>query len=81
MSVRLMGLIFDSRTLSSTEKLIMLALADHANDEGKSIYPSQNRLSLKTGLARGTVNKHIQILIDKGYLNRVRYRQDYSNTP
>ena len=34
----------------------------------------------KTGLARGTVNKHIQILIDKGYLNRVRYRQDYSNT-
>lgn len=80
MSVRLMGLIFDSRTLSSTEKLIMLALADHANDEGKSIYPSQNRLSQKTGLARGTVNKHIQILIDKGYLNRVRYRQDYSNT-
>ena len=79
MSVRVMSLVFENQTLSSTEKLIMLALADHANDEGKSIYPSQNRLSRKTSLARGTVNLHIQELIKKGYLNMVGYKIDRSN--
>lgn len=79
MSVRIMSLVFENETLTSTEKLIMLALADHANDEGKSIYPSQNRLSRKTGLARGTVNLHIGELIDQGYLKMVGYKIDRSN--
>lgn len=80
MSVRLMSLVFDSLDLSSTDKLIMLALADHANDEGKSIYPSQKRIALKTGLTRPTVNKHIQALVDDGYLNREKYRNDLFGT-
>lgn len=79
MSVRVMSLVFENEDLSSTEKLIMLALADHANDEGKSIYPSQNRVSRKTGLVRQTVNLHIRGLINKGYLNMVGYKIDRSN--
>ena len=79
MSIRLMSMVFENEKLSSTEKLIMLALADHANDEGKSIYPSQSTVSRKTGLARGTVNKHIQSLIDKEYLWDKGYRIDKSN--
>lgn len=79
MSVRIMSLVFENTELSSTEKLVMLALADHANDEGKSIYPSQNRLSRKTGLARPTVNRHIHSLVDKGYLKTVGYREDRAN--
>jgi len=75
-----MSLVFDSLDLSSTDKLIMLALADHANDEGKSIYPSQKRIALKTGLTRPTVNKHIQALVDDGYLNREKYRNDLFGT-
>jgi len=74
-----MSMVFENVELSSTEKLIMLALADHANDEGKSIYPSQSTVSRKTGLARGTVNKHIQILIDKEYLWDRGYKIDRSN--
>ncbi len=76
MSVRIMSLVFENQELSSTEKLIMLALADHANDEGKSVYPSQSRIARKTSLARPTVNKHIQGLIDNNYLYREGYRED-----
>jgi DNA-binding MarR family transcriptional regulator len=74
-----MSLVFENQALSSTEKLIMLALADHANDEGKSVYPSQITISRKTGLARGTVNRHIQNLIDNEYLWDKGYRLDRSN--
>lgn len=80
MSVRIMSLVFENQELSSTEKLIMLALADHANDEGKSVYPSQGRIARKTGLARPTVNKHIQTLIGNNYLWREGYREDRSGT-
>jgi hypothetical protein len=79
MSIRIMSLVFENHELSSTEKLIMLALADHANDEGKSIYPSQITVSRKTGLARGTVNRHVQSLIDNGFLWDKGYRIDKSN--
>ena len=79
MSVRLMSLVFENQVLSPTEKLVMLALADHANDEGKSIYPSQSRLSRKTGLARGTVNRHIASLMERGYIRKSKVRKDLSN--
>ena len=79
MSVRLMSMVFENQELDSTEKLIMLALADHANDEGKSIYPSQITISRKTGLARQTINKHIQELIEKNYLVSMGYKIDRSN--
>lgn len=79
MSVKIMSMVFENQELSSTQKLVMLALADHANDEGKSIYPSQSTLSRKTGLARGTVNKHIKDLIENGYLYSRGYKSERSN--
>jgi len=79
MSIRLMSLVFDNQCLSTTEKIIMLSLADHANDEGRSIYPSQSRIAKKTSLTRETVNRHVQALMDKGYLIDKGYRQDRSN--
>lgn len=79
MSIKLMSATFDNKDLNSTEKLVMLALADHANDEGESIYPSQQRLSDKTGLSRRTVNKIIGVLVEKGYLVKVKVRPDREN--
>lgn len=75
MSVKIMSMVFDNQELDSTQKLIMLALADHANDEGKSIYPSQDTLSLKTGLARETINRKIRELIGLGYLIKKGYKK------
>ena len=79
MSVRIMSLVFENEQLNSTEKLIMLALADHANDEGRSVYPSQDLIARKTAFTRTTVNQHVQSLIDKGYLFDMGRRADRSN--
>lgn len=37
---------------ASTLKIVLLAIADHANDEGESAYPGYTKLELKTGLSR-----------------------------
>lgn len=42
----------DRMAKASSLKITMLAIADHANDEGESSYPGLTRLELKTGLSR-----------------------------
>ena len=66
MSVKLMSAIFETEfrdlpdedgniTKASTAKLVLLALADHANDEGEGAYPGLTRMERKTALSRQTV--------------------------
>lgn len=71
MSVRLMSAVFESTTLAPTERLIMLALADHADDEGRC-YPSILRLCQRTGLSERAVQTNIKKLVDRGYVRIVR---------
>ncbi|RPJ29159.1 MAG: hypothetical protein EHM33_01955 [Chloroflexi bacterium] len=42
-------------TTGSSCKAVLLALADHSNDDGKGAYPSVSTLELKTNLERPTV--------------------------
>lgn len=63
-----MSAIFDSLTLGPTERLVMLALADHADDEGKC-YPSILRLCDRTGLSERAVQNNIKKLVSQGYLS------------
>ena len=53
MSIRLMSKVMDvdREFLNSTEKLVLLVLADKANDEGESAYPSQSTMAEKTSLS------------------------------
>ncbi len=67
MSVKLMSAIFESTNLRPTERLLMLSLADHANDEGHC-YPSIARLCKRTGLSERAVQTNIKSLIEGGYL-------------
>ena len=62
-----MSAIFESRTLGPTERLIMLALADHADDDGRC-YPSILRLCERTGLSERAVQTNVKALSEKGYL-------------
>jgi hypothetical protein len=66
-SVKIMSAIFDSKTLGPTERLVMLALADHADDEGRC-YPSIARLCERTGLSERAVQSHVKALTAAGYL-------------
>jgi len=64
MSIKVMSAIFgtefrdlplgeDERMAkASSLKIVLLAIADHANDEGESAYPGLTKLVLKTGLSR-----------------------------
>ncbi|QBX35158.1 helix-turn-helix domain-containing protein [Paracoccus liaowanqingii] len=70
MSIRLMNKVFDSETLGPTERLIMLALADHADDSGRC-YPSIHRLCKRTGLGERSVQSNIKKLSDRGYLKKI----------
>jgi len=57
--------------LPPTEKFILLALSDHANDEDYTCWPSLKHLSRKTGFSRPTIWKTIDRLIVLGIVARV----------
>lgn len=65
--------------LSSTETFVLLALADHANDDGLC-WPGQKGLADKTKLARSSIQQVIGRLKDKGKLEIIP-RQDPVGRP
>lgn len=64
MSVRLMGAVFELE-ISASEKLVLLAMADHARDDGTGCYPSIETLARKTSQSRRGVQKIMRKLEDK----------------
>src|SRR5205085_11509747 len=70
MSVRLMSMVFDldPEKYKSTSKIVLLALADHANDDGRSIYPSVGRLAHKCGLTERAVQLQLHELRDQNLI-------------
>jgi hypothetical protein len=67
MSVKVMSQVWESEGLSPTERLILLSLADHADDAG-TCYPSIKRLSHRTGLSERAVQGALKRLSDAGWL-------------
>jgi hypothetical protein len=53
---------------ASTAKLVLLAIADHANDCGESAYPGFTHLELKTALSRQGISDTIEALKYNGLL-------------
>jgi len=56
--------------LPATEKLVLLALADHSNDEDFRAWPSLSHLADKCGLHRRSVIRLLAELETAGYLHR-----------
>lgn len=78
MSVEIMSLVFkmnmpelktdDGKTVpDSTAKFVLLALADHANDEGEGAYPSVKTICQKTNMAAATVCNALNALRTNGF--------------
>jgi len=55
-------------TKASTAKLVLLAMADHANDEGEGIYPSVETLCRKTALSPQTIRNTFDALRHNGII-------------
>ena len=69
MSIKLMTAVWEREDLTSTHKLVLLALADWANDEGLC-WPSINRLAAKTSMAGRSVQRLIRQLEEMGFILR-----------
>lgn len=69
MSIKLMTSVWEREDLNQTQKLILLALADWANDEGLC-WPSINRLAIKTSMAARSVQRIIRQLEDMQFVRR-----------
>lgn len=78
MSVGTMSLVFkydmpelktdDGRVVpDSTAKFVLLALADHCNDEGEGAYPGVKRICKKTSMSTQTVCNALNALRSNGY--------------
>ncbi len=74
MSVRLMGKVFEL-DVPAMKKLVLLAMADHARDDGTGCYPAIGTLAAKTSLSVRGVQKTINDLEAAGYL-RVAGKMD-----
>lgn len=72
MSVKIMTMVFEAdERLKATQKLVMLALADHAADDGTSVYPSIKTISYKTGLKESAIRKALKELRDDVKIIRI----------
>ena len=66
--------------LKASDKLVLLALADHANDDGEC-YPSLRKIEAKTGLSKQGLINAIKRLMDLGLIQKEhRNRNDGGQT-
>lgn len=57
-------------------KIIMLALADRAGDDGHSCFPSQKEIKRKTSLSIRSIQTHLNWLEENGYILRKERRRN-----
>lgn len=79
MSVKMISWAF-KQSVSPTEKLVLIALADHANDEDFTCWPSLSHLVKKTSLHKKTIWKAIDRLVDMGLVRRISDESKRSTT-
>lgn len=61
MSAKLMGQVY-SIELGHAEQDVLLAMADHAQDDGSNVFPSVDRIAWKTGYDRRSVQRAMKAL-------------------
>lgn len=74
MSIKYMTMVFDL-DIAPGPKLVFLALADRADDQGHC-YPSQKDLAKKSTMTVRSVQTHLKWLEDEGYIERTERRRN-----
>ncbi len=75
MSVRQMGIVWEL-DLAPNKRLVLLAYADHADDDGEHVYPSLARVARKTGYSRDQVRRISRELVEDGLMELVEKNPD-----
>ncbi|MEO6767609.1 MAG: helix-turn-helix domain-containing protein [Umezawaea sp.] len=68
MSIRVVTWVWDHSPVAGTELLMLLAIADQANDQGRDSWPSIDNLAGRTRLNQRTVQRVLKRLEDEGHL-------------
>ena len=71
MSIKLMTRVYE-RTCSHSEQAVLLAMADHADDDGCHCFPSIGRIAWKTGYSERNVSRIVSALRSVGALVLVK---------
>jgi DNA-binding PadR family transcriptional regulator len=79
MSFKLVESAFDAPVNDPQAKLVLLAIARHADKRG-SCYPSAARLMVVTGLSKASVYRKISYLERHGFIRVTRRGKDGKNT-
>ena len=69
MSIRIMSASWDLQDISTSQKIVLLSLADQANEDGLC-WPSASRTSVRTCLSERATRKAISDLEKLGHLSR-----------
>ena len=72
MSIRVMTQVWGSGRFDGNQLLLLLALADFADDGGGNVFPSVQKMAEKTRAARRTVQRNLRELVKDGVLVEVR---------
>lgn len=68
MSVRVMSWVWDHSTSAGADRLVLLAIADSANDQGRDAYPSVTTIARKAKMDKRTVQRSLRSLVAAGEL-------------
>lgn len=68
MSIHCLNRVWNESTVGGSELLVLLAIADHAHDDGSGAWPSKRTIARKAKISERQVTRIIQQLEDKGEL-------------
>lgn len=69
MSIRLMSLVWEIYFPTQSQLLIALKMADYANDQGESVYPSRSRIADLTQCSESTAKNVLRAFRSVGFLH------------
>lgn len=69
MSIQAMTWVWGLEGLDTSQTMVLLALADAANDDGFACWPSQETLARKSRMSVRSVKRHIATLRDAGLID------------
>lgn len=68
MSIRIMSQIWEYAKVTGSELLVLLAMADFADDHGRNVYPSMTTLAHKARLSESQARRVVHELCDQGVI-------------
>ena len=71
MSVKVMAWVWDQE-LPTSMKMLLLAIADHTDDDGDNAWPSKSRLAKKVGLSENRIRQMLRQLEAAGWIETGR---------